>query len=301
MAEKLACAMRELEMRKRVYPRWIEQDCMTADKAAHELAAMESIVAEGRAVVLKALKEVADMTLTLHAGAQPTTFDALRAVPTPPPTDTYFPIAHHEIVEMMRFTLGFHGHEIVQESHAIMPDGARYFGLMTLRSSYGETYSDILGLRNAHDRSLSIGIAFGSRVFVCDNMAFIGDHVIRRKHSRHAKHELLSRFAEIVQPLQKARMVQHETLSRYQQTLLTDAQADHIVLELYRGGVVGLQRIPDVLNEWDRPTHDYGGKTFWRLFNAATFVLGSKAIERPKLTSDLHDIIDRACECAMAA
>ena len=29
--------------------------------------------------------------------------------------------------------------------------------------------------------------AFGSRVFVCDNLAFIGDHVIRRKHTVKAK------------------------------------------------------------------------------------------------------------------
>ena len=43
-------------------------------------------------------------------------------------------------------------------------------------------YEDMVGLRNSHDKSLPVGIAFGSRVFVCDNTAFIADHVIRTKH-----------------------------------------------------------------------------------------------------------------------
>ena len=45
-ADKLACAERELKMRKRVYPRWIEDGRISAGKAAHEIAAMESIVAD---------------------------------------------------------------------------------------------------------------------------------------------------------------------------------------------------------------------------------------------------------------
>ena len=114
------------------------------------------------------------MTLILHAGANAVSYDALRVVQTPEATSTHVPIPHHELVELVRFTLGFHQHEIVSEDHAIMPDGMRYFGLMSLRSPYGD-YTDVVGLRNAHDRSFSIGIAFGSRVFVCDNTAFLGD------------------------------------------------------------------------------------------------------------------------------
>jgi hypothetical protein len=120
--------------------------------------------------------------------AAPVAYDDLRALATPEGTDTHVPVAHHEIVELMRYTLGFYGHEIAEEHHAVTPDGARYFGLMSLRSPYGE-YSDTVGLRNSHDKSFPIGIAFGSRVFVCDNLAFIGEHVIRRKHTVKAKRE----------------------------------------------------------------------------------------------------------------
>jgi hypothetical protein len=46
--DKLKCAERELEMRKRVYPRWVEAGKMSLAKAAHEIATMDAIVADYR-------------------------------------------------------------------------------------------------------------------------------------------------------------------------------------------------------------------------------------------------------------
>lgn len=77
------------------------------------------------------------MTLTLHTGANSVSYDELRAVVTPAATDTHVLVPHHEIVELMRFALGFHEHEIAEEHHAITLDGARYFAVLCLRSPYG--------------------------------------------------------------------------------------------------------------------------------------------------------------------
>lgn len=52
-ADKLACAKRELAMRERVYTRWVEENKMSAGKAAHEIACMESIVADYEALAAK--------------------------------------------------------------------------------------------------------------------------------------------------------------------------------------------------------------------------------------------------------
>jgi hypothetical protein len=235
------------------------------------------------------------LSLILHAGANAVSYDELRAVRTPEGTETHIPVPHHEIVELMRYTLGFHGHEIVEEHHAVMPDGSRYFGLMTLRSPYGN-YGDVLGLRNSHDKSFPIGIAFGSRVFVCDNTAFIGDHIIKRKHTVKAKRELPGLVTEIVQPLQAQRIAQNQKLLRYQAVPIDDAQADHAILTMYRNDIIHVQRIGEVVEQWERPAHDWGEKSAWRLFNAATFALAGKVAERPDLTKQLHHVIDGVCE-----
>lgn len=235
------------------------------------------------------------MTLMLHAGANAVSYDDLRAVITPPGTDTHVPIPHNELVEMVRYTLGYFGHEIAEETHAITPDGSRYFGLMSLRSPYGD-YCDAVGLRNSHDKSFPIGIAFGSRVFVCDNLALLGEHIIKRKHTVKAKRELPGLVTEIVQPLQAQRIAQNTKLLHYQATPLNDAQADHVILDMYRQDIIGVQRIGDVVEQWERPTHDWGDKSVWRLFNAATYALAGKVAERPELTKQLHRVLDLTCE-----
>lgn len=235
------------------------------------------------------------MTLMLHAGGTPVSYDELRAVPVPAPTDTHIPLPHHELVELVRYTLGFHGHEIAEEHHAVANDGLRYFGLMTLRSPYGD-YSDTIGLRNSNDKSFPIGIAFGSRVFVCDNLAFAGEQVIRRKHTVKAKRELPGLVTEIVAPLQAQRVAQNQKLLTYQNTPLSDVLVDQTIMQLYRREVIGVQAIAHVLKAYEEPPHDWGDRTAWRLFNAATFALEGRVAEKPATTQQLHEVLDLTCE-----
>jgi hypothetical protein len=141
--------------------------------------------------------------LMLHTGAQAVEYDGLRQLPIPDATDTHVPIPHYSVVDMVKYSLGFFGHEIVEENYGVTPDGARFFGVLSLRSEYGD-YTDTVGLRNSHDKRFPIGISFGSRVFVCDNLAFNGDHVIKRKHTANAKRDLPGLVAGVVEPLRAA-------------------------------------------------------------------------------------------------
>jgi hypothetical protein len=198
---------------------------------------------------------------------------------------------------MLRHTLSFYGHEVTEDNHGVTPDGMRYFGLLSLRSTYGGYEDTIGGLRNSHDKKFPIGISFGSRVFVCDNLSFMGDHVIKRRHTVNAKRDLPALVGEVVEPLTEQREAQHWTFERYNQTALTDERADHAIMEMYRGGVINVQRIPDVLHQWDEPEfEDWGERTAYRLFNAATFALNGRIAENPNVTRQLHNVIDGVCE-----
>mgnify|MGYP001821750011 FL=1 len=234
------------------------------------------------------------MTLMLHAGADALAYDDLRQLETPPSTATHVPIPHHRLVDVVRLTLGFYGHVIAEEHHGATPDGMRYFGVLSLRSSWGD-YTDTVGLRNSHDKTFPIGISFGSRVFVCDNLAFIADHVVRRKHTAHAKRDLPGLVGELIEPLADQRDAQHRAISRYRATALDQAGVDHAILELYRTGVINVTRIAAVMDRWEDPPFDWGAKTAWRLFNSVTHALEGRITEKPRLTSRLHDVIDATC------
>lgn len=45
IAEQIASVEREIRMRERVYPRWVEQRRMTVKTAEHELACMRAVLA----------------------------------------------------------------------------------------------------------------------------------------------------------------------------------------------------------------------------------------------------------------
>ena len=234
------------------------------------------------------------MTLMLHAGAIALDYPDLRQQETPPPTQTHVPIPHHRLVDMVRHTLGFYGHVVAEEHHGVTPDGMRYFGVLSLRSTYGD-YTDTVGLRNSHDKTFPIGISFGSRVFVCDNLAFIADHVVRRRHTPNAKRDLPGLVGDLIEPLADQRDAQHRTIARYQRTQLSQSAADHILLDLYRAEVLTITRIPAVIERWQDPPHDWGDKTAWRLFNCVTHALEGRIAETPALTSRLHQVIDASC------
>lgn len=235
------------------------------------------------------------MTLMLHSGAKPATYDALRALRLPEATETHVPIPHHSVVDMVKYSLGFYGHEVVGEDYGVTPDGARFFGVLSLKSEYGD-YTDTVGLRNSHDKRFPIGISFGSRVFVCDNLAFAGDQVIKRKHTANAKRDLPGLVAEVVEPLRDQRMRQALMFDAYRRRAMEEYEADQAIMQLYRRGVINLTRIADVLEAYETPPHDWGEPTAWRLFNAATYALNGRVAESPHITALLHNVIDGYCE-----
>src|SRR5690349_20096033 len=230
----------------------------------------------------------------LHRGANEIDYGALRQLTTPEPTSTHVPIPHFRVVDLVKTAVGMYGHEIIDEHHGVTEDGNRYFGLRSLKSSY-TGYEDTVGLRNSHDKSFPVSVGFGSRVFVCDNLAFIADRSVKTKHTAALKLRLPGLIGEMIEPLAIHREVQHRTFERYRAADLSDELADHAIMEMYRRGIINVQRIPDVLKEYEEPTHDWGEPTAWRMFNAATFALAGRVMDSD-VTPRLFTVIDGVCE-----
>jgi len=232
--------------------------------------------------------------LMLHAGAEAIDYDGLRSIVTPPRTDTHVPLPHHELVNMVEYALGYHGHEVTQQQFGITPDGARFFGVLILKSDYSD-HIDLLGLANSHDKTVALSICFGSSVFVCDNMAFSAETVVKKKHTANSRRMLPATIEEIISPLKQKRVGQNMMFERYKGRDLTDGEADQLIMQMFRRGIINTTRIPDVLEQWENPACDWGDKTAYRLFNGATWSLKPKVADKPQLTQDLHALIDGVC------
>ena len=104
------------------------------------------------------------MTLILHVNTSEVPYDGLRQLETPPSTQSHVPIPHFRVVDLVKSTVGMFGHEVVAEYHGVTEDGARYFGLLSLRSTY-TGYEDTVGLRNSHDKSPSLAASRSAPAF----------------------------------------------------------------------------------------------------------------------------------------
>ena len=233
------------------------------------------------------------MTLLLHCGATTVEYEELRELETPPATATHVPIPHFRLVDMLRLTLGFYGHEVTEEHHGVTADGARYFGLLSLRSTYGG-YEDTVVVRNSHDKRFPASVGFGGRTLCCDNLSFYADHVIRRRHTANLKRDLPGLVGELIEPLAEERDAQHKTFLRYQRTILPGQVADAAIVRMYRDGIINVTRIAEVVREWDEPSFEEFAevRSAWRLFNAVTRSLEGRIVEKPEATRQLHSVMD---------
>lgn len=104
-------------------------------------------------------------------------------VPSVPFTKTFKPFHHKQVIEAIRSALSMIGLGIVSQEYALANEGKRMFGVFDLDSGTDELGWS-MGFRNALDKSFAITIIAGSRVFLCSNLAFSGDVIEMRRHTK---------------------------------------------------------------------------------------------------------------------
>lgn len=213
--------------------------------------------------------------LLLHRGGEVVSRGELLAVPTPRGTRTWYPLSHGTILHEVESQLRSTGFRLTSETHALSHDGARYFGVLavTLPGRPENDFGWVVGLRNSHDQTYPAGLVAGTRVFVCDNLAFSGEVRISRKHTRYAERDLRHLTARAVGQLGQRFVALDRRIELYKEHAINDARAHDMVIRAVDAAAITPAQIPDVLSWWRQPEHkDFAARTAWSLFNAFTEV-----------------------------
>lgn len=130
------------------------------------------------------MSEAAGSVLSAHKNTNLVTREQLAALPPVIGTDSFKPVAHIELIESLESILNKRDVLITREQFAMSKNGMRLFGTLDLTLNGIEGTCASLGLRTANNRSMSLKMIAGIRVFVCDNMAFSGDTIMMsRRHT----------------------------------------------------------------------------------------------------------------------
>jgi hypothetical protein len=70
------------------------------------------------------------MSLITHCGARQVTWGDLDQIPTPPATETWFPLSHSQVLGSVVQTLDAAGFGVKAMALAVTPDDARFFGTL---------------------------------------------------------------------------------------------------------------------------------------------------------------------------
>ena len=110
------------------------------------------------------------------------TRDNMRDLQTPAPMGAkHAPYSFADFSDAICDSIVESGFKIEQEEFAVSKDHMRLHGMLHVSnvSSPASTSTPLwnltVGVRGAHDQSISRGICFGSRVITCSNLCFHGD------------------------------------------------------------------------------------------------------------------------------
>jgi hypothetical protein len=209
--------------------------------------------------------------LLAHCGSEKLTRDQLVTILPPERTATHQPIAHIALVESLLESLSFRHINVVKEEYAVSADGMKLFGVLDLETM-GDGFRFSLGLRNANDKSMRLGMVVGVRVTVCDNMCFYGDfQPVLAKHSKHFN--LNDSLAVGMEQMQRNFKPMATQIDKWRASQLTDSQAKEII---YRAFIEDQLDAPKHLArtvhaEYFNPAFpEFAPRTEWSLQNAFT-------------------------------
>ncbi len=171
------------------------------------------------------------------------------------------------------------GLRIDREEFALAHGGQQMFGVLTCTNGHGaRDYALAIGLRSSYDRSLAVGATFGSRCFVCDNLAFTGEVSMSRRHTSMVFRDLPDLIYRMLGQVSSMRERMDAEIAGMKALELPAAHAHHLMVEAIRAQVLPASRLPKVIEAWEEPQHEeFTPRTAWSLFNAFTEVQKTNA------------------------
>ena len=220
--------------------------------------------------------------LMVHQGARLVEIAELRAIKAPPAEGRWHPVSHGTVLTRVVETLAQAGYEVRKQSLALSRGDHRFFGTLDLAAPLADGVSLAVGVRNSTDKSFPLGFCAGNRVFVCDNLAFRSELLVRKKHTLNGERRFADAIGNAVARLSDFKQVEAERVRLLQTTEVSPELADSLILRAYERGIISTPLLPLVLKEWREPSfEEFRPRTAWSLLNAFTTALSDRAKADP--------------------
>jgi len=213
--------------------------------------------------------------MLLHQGGEECSLEDLKNIPLPVETRSYKPVSHYDLsVNIARVASELLREFTLQNSQfGVARSGAQLFAVHTFKNANEELGLSI-AFRNSLDKSLSVGMAFGAQVFVCDNLALTGSIVKIRKHTTNVHTDLEEMILTGIYRARTSFISAVDDAGEMKRIEIADDGAYRALGHLFGHKVLSPRQMPVALKEWHHPSHqEFEPRNLWSLFNSVTEAL----------------------------
>lgn len=213
--------------------------------------------------------------LITQRGSQIVTRDQLDLIPLPEETDSYIPVSHfhlsQKIMSLSQEIL--RDYTLLGENYAVSRNGNQLFALLNFEREQSEIGLSV-AFRNSYDKSMSLGIAVGGQVLICDNLMLHGEIAVMKKHTKNVWVEFEDiAIASLYKSQRNFEKVLEDSDKLKKLSLRLD-DAYRLMGMLYGHGVISPRQLTTLKAEWLHPSHpEFAERTKWAFMNAATEAL----------------------------
>ena len=209
-----------------------------------------------------------------NRGGHFASFNDICAVPVPQATESYAPVANGDLVRLIKdridtvLDMG-----IRSEGYALSGKDQQMFGVITLDTGMDTKYTGMsIGFRNSYDRTLSVGIASGSQVFVCSNLCFSGESMrVLRKHTLHVWKDVQATINTALGDSHYYHQRIELEASCWKEQGVEQDEGYEVIGRAMGHGILLPQQATVALKDWKTARHaDFEPRSAWSLYNCFT-------------------------------
>ncbi|MDR3543029.1 MAG: hypothetical protein P4L69_19010 [Desulfosporosinus sp.] len=211
------------------------------------------------------------------------------SVPDVPFTRTFHPVPHRDVIQAVREGIQAVGLNIVKAEYVLAAEGNKMFGVYDLSQKNSELCWSI-GIRNSMNKSMSLGITAGTRVFVCENLCFSGEFLAFRRHTSGLDVDELAflayRSMKAMIPKLHAFQAWHTGLRKYP---LSETDLKILLVEIMTNNVIS----PSKFHEFQGLYANVYGDSLWGFHETVTDILKDNSLMTlPKKNKVLNQTIN---------
>ena len=220
-------------------------------------------------------------------GEKMVTLAELERIPTPQRTNTWTPVSHASIPQIIDAVVDEYGWEFRHPEDkfkiALTKDDQRMFGAteLVIPGLGDDDFGLAIGFANSHNKSLSFRVAVGANVFLCSNMVISADIEVRKVHrSRLSVEEEIKLALEKVPEVGKQYMEWFGNLREVKISKEFGIEYIAACIADYRAAPIGdffpiREKFLAAYDSREETDIDHG-QTLWAAYNAVTSQLKSR-------------------------